>query len=98
MTEEETKALRLRQLIRKPFWWQVLLQGVLPVIITLLLGWAANKVHEMDIKLESVVHTVKDIEQKLDHHEGVTREVIKKTAELHHSPRMSLPCTGCHGQ
>jgi len=98
MTEEETKALRLRQLIRKPFWWQVLLQGVLPVIITLLLGWAANKVHEMDIKLELVVHTVKDIEQKLDRHEGVTREVLKKTAELHHSPRMSLPCTGCHGQ
>lgn len=82
--------------VRRPFWWQVLLQGVLPVVITLLLGWAANKVHEMDVKLSTVVYTIEDIDRKLTEHQEVTREVLKKTADLHHNTRMSFPCTGCH--
>lgn len=103
MTDPEKTALRLRQLIRKPFWWQIALQGLLPVIITLLLGWGANKVHEMGVTLAVLVHTTEDtnvkvinIEKKLNDHQDLTENVLKKNSQLHHHRAMKVPCTGCH--
>jgi hypothetical protein len=88
---------------RKPKWYQVLLQAVLPIIITTLLVWAANRVHEMDKTLGVVVHMVADtnkrvttFDEKLESHSAVTQRALDKNSELHHTREMRVPCTGCH--
>ena len=92
-------------LVRHPSWWQLILQAVLPVLITLLLSWGANKIHENTVTLALVVRTTEDtnmkvvqIEKKLDEHRDVTQEIIKKNSQLHHHQAMKIPCTGCHIQ
>jgi hypothetical protein len=88
---------------RKPKWYQVLLQAVLPAVIVLLLGWGASKLVEMNSTLAVVVHTVQDtnlrvaeVNTKLEDHHAVTKAVLLKNSELHHHRSMKVPCTGCH--
>ena len=81
---------------RKPKWYQVLLQAILPIIITTLLIWGADRVHQMDKTLAVVVHMVTDTNAKLEQHHLVTKDILSKNSDLHHSRLMKTPCTGCH--
>lgn len=88
---------------RKPKWYQIILQAILPAIIVALLAWGGNKVHEMDKTLAVVVYTVKDtnekvvsFETKLESHSETTKKILEKNSDIHHSKLMKVPCEGCH--
>lgn len=83
---------------RKPRWFQIALQAILPAVICALLAWGASKIHDMGVTLAVVAHDVTDIKKDLKEHRDITAVALDKNSELHHSRQMRFPCTGCHIQ
>lgn len=81
---------------RKPRWWQVLLQGILPSIIVFLLVWGAGKITTMDKNIDLALHKLTDLDEKIDEHKQITEAHMKSNSNLHHRRGMTTPCNGCH--
>jgi hypothetical protein len=80
---------------RKQTPWQILTQGIFPVLISAFMMWVGSEVVELKITIaemkaaQATVQTALELKQKADKDETI------RNALRHHRDE-SLGCTGCH--
>lgn len=80
---------------RKPKWYQIILQAVIPILILAIVTWMASTTVELKVSVAKVETTVDAMAKALVQHNQDSRMESFKNSTLHHR-KLVIPCTGCH--
>ena len=91
---------------RKPTWYMVVLQGLVPALILAVTCWVASTVHDTKVQLAEHRVTTKaefaivrseiaSVKSELEEHNRDSKTMSMRNAIDHHRERMT-PCNRCH--